>query len=132
VSEVRQIHCCGCDAKVNARLTNGAEIYPHLSALAALPLWRCDTCGNYVGCHHKTGNPTNPLGNIPTKEIRNARQHIHRVLDPLWQTGRMNRKAIYARITAEIGWKFHTAKIRSVEEARAIYRIVQTIASEVA
>lgn len=26
---VRQIFCCGCGADVEARLTSGAEIYPH-------------------------------------------------------------------------------------------------------
>ena len=68
---------------VEVRLTNGAEIYPHRKDLSELPFWKCDTCGNFVGCHHKTGDPTKPLGVIPTSEIKRARQHIHRILDPI-------------------------------------------------
>ncbi len=124
----REIHCCGCGAKVSARLTDGAEIYPHRRDLAALPFWKCDTCGNHVGCHHKTSNPTNPLGCIPTPEIKRARQYIHRILDPIWVSGRMKRSAVYAEIAQQLGRKsYHTANIRSVEEAREVYRIVQRV-----
>lgn len=124
----RKIHCCGCDAKVSARLTDGAEIYPHRRDLAGLPFWKCDACGNHVGCHHKTSNPTNPLGCIPTPEIKTARQHIHRILDPIWKSGRMKRRAVYAEIAQRLGRKdYHTANIRSVQEAREVYRIVQQI-----
>lgn len=122
-----QIFCCQCQSKVAARLTNGAEIYPHREDLAALPFWRCDACKNYVGCHHKTSNPTRPLGNIPNSEIRNARQRIHRILDPLWQSGRLSRRAIYAELSEALGWKYHTANIKSVEEARTVYTEVKKI-----
>ena len=126
-----EIYCCGCQRKVAARLTDGREVYPHRADLAGLPFWKCDACGNFVGCHHKTKNRTYPLGCIPTPEIKNARQHIHRILDPLWQ-GRGNkvRDAIYARISDAVGWPYHTAKIRSVEEARAVYVVVMDIAKE--
>lgn len=123
----KEIHCCGCDSKVKARLTNGEEIYPHRSDLYSLPFWRCDTCGNSVGCHHKTKDRTRPLGCIPTKEIKNARQHIHRLLDPIWKSGRIARKDVYQLITDKFGWTYHTAKIRDIEEARAIYRYLLTL-----
>jgi hypothetical protein len=119
--------CCGCNAKVAARLTTGAEIYPGRPDLAALPFWRCDACRNYVGCHHKSRRPTDPLGNIPTPELRNARQRIHAILDPVWKNGIMSRSVAYARISARIGREYHTGEIKSVEEARIIYRIVQEI-----
>ncbi len=128
MSERRQIYCCGCGADVGARLTNGAEIYPHRSDLHDLPFWKCDACGNFVGCHHKTRNRTAPLGCIPTPELKNARQHIHRLLDPLWQGGRFDRRTLYEKISSRIGWEYHTAEIRSVEDAREIYRIVKEIA----
>lgn len=119
------IHCCGCDKKIEARLTDGAEIYPHRTDLSGLPFWKCDECGNYVGCHHKTDDRTRPLGCIPTPEIKNARQHIHKILDPLWKDGSESRNQIYKKISAMLGWSYHTAKIRSVEEARQVYKIVQ-------
>ncbi len=124
------IYCCGCEKKVEARLTNGAEVYPHRDDLHGLPFWKCDACGNYVGCHHKTANRTKPLGCIPTPELKAARQSIHRLLDPLWQNGKANRNALYAAISKRIGRTFHTAQIRSVGEAQRIYDIVRDIAQK--
>lgn len=122
------IYCCGCGIKVDARLTDGREIYPHRPDLAKLPFWKCDACGNYVGCHYKTKQRTRPLGNIPTKELREARQHIHKILDPIWMNGGAGRNEIYDKISKAVGWKYHTANIRTVEEAREVYKIVKEIA----
>lgn len=120
----RQIYCCGCGKYVRPRLTNGGEIYPHRSDLQELPFWKCDVCDNAVGCHHKTRDRTRPLGCIPTLEIKRARQRVHRVLDPLWQSGRMRRKEIYAELSERLGWQYHTAEIRSVDEAYRVYRLL--------
>ena len=122
------IYCCACKTDVDARLTDGKEIYPHRVDLALLPFWKCDACGNYVGCHHKTPNRTKPLGNIPTAEIKNARKYIHAILDPIWQPyGKTMRRKVYAAISDKIGHQYHTAEIRTIEEAREIYRIVKGI-----
>jgi hypothetical protein len=125
----RDIFCCGCGQEVEATLTDGRTTYPHRPDLADLPFWQCPACRNFVGCHHKTKDRTRPLGCIPTKEIKNARQHIHRILDPLWQSGRMKRGHVYARLAEAMGAReYHTAEIRSVEEARRVYRAVLEIA----
>ena len=116
------IFCCGCGCRVEARLTSGAEIYPHRADLADLPFWKCDKCFNFVGCHHKTKNRTAPLGCIPTPEIKNARKKLHELIDPIWQSGKMSRRELYEAISFEVGWNYHTAKTRSVDEARAAYR----------
>lgn len=110
-----------------AKLTDGSEIYPHRSDLASLPFWKCVMCNNYVGCHHKTGNPTKPLGNIPTEEMRKWRSRIHAILDPLWKRGELDRKSIYALISKRIGRKYHTAEIRTVEEAIKVHEIIAEI-----
>lgn len=123
------IYCCGCNADIEARLTDGSVIYPHRKDLHSLPFWMCDTCKNYVGCHHKTNQPTRPLGHIPTKEIRNARQHIHRKLDPLWESGRWKRRSLYAELSERLGYHYHTSEIKTLDEARRIYKIVQDIAA---
>lgn len=125
-----KIFCCACHIEVEARLTNGAEIYPHRSDLHALPFWKCDVCRNHVGCHHKTKDRTRPLGNIPTKEISDARKHIHKILDPIWQNHPEKFRArawIYRWLSDKMGKQYHTAEIASIEEAREIYALVASI-----
>lgn len=124
-----KLYCCACGEDVEARLTDGSEIYPHRTDLHSLPFWKHDKCGNFVGCHHKTKNRTAPLGCIPSAEIKEARKHIHALLDPLWQSGKIGRKQIYDLIAKQVGWKYHTAKIRTIDEARTVYRVVKEISS---
>ena len=126
----RKIRCVACGEKVQARLTDGSEIYPHRADLSDLPFWKCDQCGNSVGCHHKTTDRTRPLGYIPTPELKNARRHLHALIDPLWQQDMISRSQLYKRISEHLGWQYHTAQMRSVEEAREVYRIVQQIKRE--
>ena len=116
------IYCCGCQKTINAKLITGADIYPHRDDLHKLPFWRCVMCGNYVGCHHKTKNRTRPLGVIPTKEIRNARHHLHALIDPIWKCGKMKRKEIYRRLSERLGYVYHTGETKSLEQCREVYR----------
>lgn len=125
------IRCCGCKGeKVEARLTDGSEIYPHRPDLHSLPFWKCDACGNYVGCHHKTKERTKPLGNIPTPEIRNARKHIHSILDPLWKSKKYKRTKLYQTISDYMGFGYHTAQIRTIDEARKVYAFVKQLSQQ--
>ncbi len=114
--------CCGCQTEVGARLTDGREVYPHRPDLADLPRWICDACGNHVGTHHKTANPTTPLGNIPSADIRKARQHIHALIDPAWKDGRIKRGKLYADLSRRLGYEYHTGEIKTIDEARRVYR----------
>lgn len=133
MDEARTIYCCGCLKDVEARLIDGSEAYPHRPDLFSLPFWKCDGCKNFVGCHHKTPDRTRPLGNIPTRELKQARQHIHRILDPIWKDGKMPRGKLYARIAKALGCEqYHTAEIKTVEEARMVYAIVNDILREAA
>lgn len=121
----RAIFCCGCGERVGARLTTGEEIYPHRPDLDDKRFWRCDRCQNYVGCH---GDSQRPLGNIPTPELRNARRHIHAILDPIWKSKKMGRSQLYRLLSDELGYTYHTAELRTLEEARRVYRIVRKLA----
>ena len=125
-----RIWCCGCGCDVDARLTDGSEIYPHRLDLRTLPLWRCDTCGNYVGCHHKTKNITRPLGCIPTAELRGERKRLHETIDSIWQSGAISRVRLYDEISQAVGWRYHTAETRTIEDIRAVYCALQQITGE--
>ena len=123
----KTIYCCACYTNVVARLTDGAEIYPHRPDLKALPFWKCDTCGNFVGCHHKTRDRTRPLGCIPTKQIKQMRMQIHALIDPIWQADVISRRMLYKMLSRVLGREYHTADIRSTQEASNIIDFVKTI-----
>lgn len=130
------IYCCGCQKDIEAELTTGQAVYPKANEelqqhLWHLPFWRCPKCKNFVGCHHKTKNPTNPLGCIPTEEIKNARKYIHKIIDALWKNHAEPFRArgwVYRWLAHKLGKEqYHTAEIRSIEEAREIYKLASTI-----
>lgn len=116
----RSIYCCNCGCDVEARLTDGGEIYPHRKDLKKLPFWKCDTCDQFVGCHHKTKDRTRPLGVIPSPEVKALRRKIHSKLDPLWKEYGFNRKKIYAELSEVIGREYHTADLRNADECEMV------------
>lgn len=66
-----------------ARLTDGVEIYPGLPHLRDKPIWKCDGCGAYVGCHPNTRDA---LGTPAGPDLRKARSLLHdQMIDPLWR-----------------------------------------------
>lgn len=128
--EVMKIYCCSCEKDIEADLLKGATVYPSRDDLALLNFWQCPHCRNRVGCH-STGDRRAPLGVIPTPELSKARNHIHLLLDPIWQSGKIKRSELYRILSDRLGWKYHTAKIRSIEEARIVYRLIQQIDREI-
>ena len=130
-----KIYCCKCKMHIEARLTNGKEVYPHRDDLHALPFWKCDICGNFVGCHYKTENKTRPLGNIPFPALKKARMEIHKILDPIWQSGKLKRCDLYNLISTKLsmqeGYQYHTAMLPTIEDARKVYRIILDIRKKI-
>lgn len=122
-----KIYCCNCQSEIDARLTDGSEVYPHRKDLYELPFWKCDNCEQFVGCHHKTSTPTKPLGVIPSPEIKQKRQEIHVLLDQIWKSGRMRRGDVYKTVSEIIGKQYHTAEIRTVKEAECVISVVKEI-----
>lgn len=119
-----RIYCCGCQKEIKAKLIYGKDIYPHRKDLAKLPFWKCPACWNFVGCHHKTNNPIKPLGVIPTKEVKEIRKRIHAVLDPMWKDKKIKRTELYKKLSDDLGWNYHTANIRSVEEGEKVLNLL--------
>ena len=131
MSKRRAIYCCECKADVVARLTTGAEVYPHLPGMRDVPRWICDGCGRHVGTHHRSADfPTRPLGSIPIAEVARARRAIHALIDPPWRRGRIGRRELYGAISAALGIEFHVGEIRTMDEARVAYRMAWAILHE--
>jgi hypothetical protein len=121
------IHCCGCGVPVSARLTDGRELYPHRPDLSAVPFWRCDECGNWVGCHHRSRDRTRPLGTIPTPALRAARRRVHDAVDPLWRSGRYDRAVLYRLISAHLGREFHAAQLDSLADVETVIAYAKSL-----
>ena len=67
----------------------------------------CKPCDAYVGCHQ---NSKTPLGTMANKELRAWRIRAHDHIDPLWKTGRMKRKEVYAFLKEKLGVQVHVAE----------------------
>ena len=120
----------GCEQDVEARLTDGAERYPHRPDLAYLPFWTHDECKTWVGCHHKTSKPTQPLGILATPAMFRMRIAIHDLIDPIWKSGYKARGQVYAYIKRELGYDYHTGELRTMEEAQKVWNIAAQLNSE--
>jgi hypothetical protein len=125
-----KIYCCGCETEVKAHLSKGDYVYPHRPDLFELPFWVCPDCDNYVGCHYKTSTPTKPLGVIPTPAIRNIRKKVHALIDPIWQSKQLTRKQVYSEMSKRLGKSFHSAKIRTDQEAAHALAVANALAGE--
>ena len=123
-----ELFCCSCEENVESVLSTGEVIYPHRKDLRYLPFWMCPHCKCYVGCHHKSRDPLEPLGCIPTKEMRELRKKIHKHLDPMWKGGLIQRQPLYDRLSLVLGREYHTADLRSIEECELILAALVDIA----
>jgi predicted DNA-binding transcriptional regulator len=116
-----KIYCCECQCDIEARLTNGQEVYSHRKDLYNIPFWICDACKNFVGCHYKTKSPTTPLGVISNKIMKQFKIKIHNILDPMWKTQKISRGKIYTDLSRYLGYVYHTGEIKTITEAEKIY-----------
>ena len=122
-----KIWCCGCQKEVNAWMITGNTCYPHRPDLYELTFWQCPHCKNFVGSHKKT---LRPLGVIATQEIKTRRHKIHEIIDPLWQQGYIKRKKLYKIISDELGYEYHTAETRSMEELDKIEELANKLVKQ--
>jgi len=126
--KTRKIFCCPCNKKVKADLISGEVIYYHRPDLYDKYFYMCPNCNNFIGTHASNNAP---LGIIAGKELKTARQHLHRLIDPVWQSGKITRSKLYKLISEKVGWKYHTACTRSIEECRNVYKIANQIIKDI-
>jgi hypothetical protein len=103
-----------------ARLTNGAEIYPHRTDLAHKRFWKCDPCAAFVGCHPPKdserggmGDGTVALGRPANHELRNLRKAAHAAFDPMFResAGRVSRRDAYTWLAGQLGMSYSECHI---------------------
>lgn len=123
-----RIFCVECDKYITAKLVTGAMIYEDSPKVARDKFWMCNSCKNYVGCHKNANkNKLKPLGVIANKDLRKIRMMIHEIIDPIWREEKMKRGEVYAIISNELGYKYHTGELNSIDEADRVLRIAQNI-----
>lgn len=71
-------------------------------------IWRCPSCGDYVGCHEFTQKPKGTLADRKTREARIA---AHLAFDPIWQGGALSREDAYAWLASQLGKRPHEVHI---------------------
>lgn len=70
-------------------------------------IYLCRDCKYSVGCHHNTSKP---LGTMISREHAKYRRAVHAKIDPLWQSGKIPRRYVYARISKALGYTYHTGE----------------------
>ena len=55
------------------------------------------------------------------------RVQIHALIDPIWQADVISRRMLYKMLSRVLGREYHTADIRSTQEASKIIDFVKTI-----
>lgn len=123
---MRKIFCVECQSENECSMIDGSIAYPHRRDLWKKNFWQCPDCKNFVGTHNK-GQSTKPLGCIPNKEMKNARQYIHALIDPIWKSKKESRGSVYKKISNQVGYEYHTGELRTIDEARRVYKIAKEI-----
>lgn len=87
---------------VRSKLKPGREVFPHRRDLHLKRFYVCPipACGARVACH---ANGTRPMGTPARKELRAARQSLHKLFDPIWESGLMTREEAYAWLAKKLG-----------------------------
>lgn len=123
-----KIFCCNCEKDVDTNIVYGDTVYPHRKDLKKLKFFQCSICLNYVGTHKHSGEP---LGVIPTAQLKKRRQYIHSIMDPVWRKGMVPRNTIYKYLSKVIGRSYHTADLRTIEETEIVIYAINKLKKKV-
>ncbi|MDR3087251.1 MAG: DUF3268 family zinc-finger domain-containing protein, partial [Azoarcus sp.] len=85
----------------------------------------------YVGTHQRNKKlgliGYEPMGRLSNAELRRAKQAAHAAFDPLWKSGRMNRKEAYAWLAGELSVSAENCHIGmfDVDACKAVVAIMK-------
>nr|DAV53527.1 MAG TPA: zinc finger domain-containing protein [Caudoviricetes sp.] len=122
--KTEKIWCVTCNKYVDAELGLYGDIFPNRLEKAKLPIWICPMCGNYVLTHSKTYRPVGVIGN---KQIRIFRLAIHKQLGKACQDSTLTIRDCYGVMSAVLGYKFHSGKLKTINEALKALKIASRI-----
>lgn len=115
-----QCDCCAGPIE----LVDNSVLYNGRSYGAWPWVYFCQACKASVGCHPHS---VYPLGTMATPKVRQARNALHKLLDPLWRSGQMTRSKLYAEVACRLdypaGRAFHIGEL-SLEECQEAHQIL--------
>ena len=91
------VECPYCGRE--AANVGGRLLYPYRHDLYEKRFWHCKKCQAWVGCH---AGGVKPLGRLANAALRVAKQRAHAALDPLWKSGRMDRREAYGKLASRM------------------------------
>jgi hypothetical protein len=81
-------------------------------------IYLCLDCGGYTGTHKFT---IYPIGLIADEPTRRARFDLHKLVDPVWQSGLLSRNEVYDKLALFAGQsRIHIGNL-SAHECLALY-----------
>lgn len=102
--KIEEVICPSCNKP--GVWTENKEIYGKNYGKSYM-IYLCRDCRYSVGCHNNT---TKPLGTMISREHAQYRRQVHAKIDPLWKSGKVQRKHIYSRISKALGYTYHTGE----------------------
>jgi hypothetical protein len=109
------IWCPYCNRR--AKLTSSKRVY---GGRDYGPIYLCEPCGAWVGCHKGT---TNPLGTLANEQLRAARKAAHTAIDPLWKNSDQSRASVYKWLASQMGIARKTCHVAMFNEDQCLQAI---------
>jgi hypothetical protein len=109
------VFCAYCMERAKLMLTSS-----HRYAQDYGPIWECDGCQAWVGCHPGTWRP---LGRLANHTLRKLKRQVHEAFDPIWKSGAVTRGEAYHLLAVTMGLHDSQAHVGMMDEetaARAI------------
>jgi hypothetical protein len=126
-----QIYCQSCKKDIIAKLVSGREIYPNNHSHYNAAFWQCPTCRCFIECFTQVGSRAIPINNnIPSSEIRKAKEHISDLCLKLCDVNKLNKDVLLNTLHDKLGYKYNPNELLEIEEARRIYKIILSIGKE--
>lgn len=95
---MKEVICQYCGG--NTEWVENKEVYGRNYGNSYM-IYLCRPCDAFVGCHNNTREPKGYV--LANRELRAWRKKAHAYIDPFWQSGRLKRGQVYARLKRAIG-----------------------------
>lgn len=126
----RKVYCLKCKNFMKASLVTGADVEPSMINGRGNFFYQCPVCKGYVGCHKNANSRTEPLGVIPSEQVRLARGRVYNAICIVAKHHDCKVAVVYKKLAQKMGRRMTIANIRSGDEALKILNTLDFIYQE--